>query len=31
MNGATLSFLMFWSVVGAATLLVMAARRLRPR
>jgi len=31
MDGATLSFLTFWSVVGTATLLVIAARRLRPR
>jgi hypothetical protein len=31
MDGATLAFLTFWSVVGAATLLVVAARRLWPR
>jgi hypothetical protein len=30
MDGATVSFLTFWSVVGAATLFVVAARRLRP-
>jgi hypothetical protein len=29
MNGATVSFLLFWSVVGGALLLVFAARRFR--
>jgi hypothetical protein len=29
MDGATFSFLMFWSVVGGATLLVLGARRFR--
>jgi hypothetical protein len=29
MDGATVSFLLFWSVVGGATLIVLAARRFR--
>jgi hypothetical protein len=29
MDGATLAFLFFWSVVGGTTLLVLAARRFR--
>ncbi len=29
MDGATLSFVMFWSVVGGATLVALAARRFR--
>gem|GEM_PF-385059 len=30
MNGATVSFVIFWSAVGGSTLLLLAARRLRP-
>jgi hypothetical protein len=29
MDGATVSFMTFWSVVGAVTLLVVAARKFR--
>jgi hypothetical protein len=29
MDGATLAFVMFWSVVGGATLVIFAARRFR--
>jgi len=29
MDGGIVSFVMFWSVVGGVTLLVLAARRLR--
>jgi len=31
MDGATMSFMIFWSVVGAATLVMLAARRFRRR
>ncbi|HEY1333791.1 MAG TPA: hypothetical protein VGF31_06010 [Myxococcaceae bacterium] len=29
MDGGIVSFVMFWSVVGGVTLLVLAARRVR--
>ena len=29
MDGATVSFVIFWSVVGTATLVMLAARRFR--
>jgi len=29
MNGATLSFVIFWTAVGGSTLLVLLARNLR--
>ena len=29
MDGATMSFMIFWSVVGGATLIMLAARQFR--